>query len=68
MTNDVNNNALIAMSVGSDGMVSGGSSTATGGKGSNLVGTDGKPDFPDPLSSQDAVVCVGNVSTSSVHS
>lgn len=60
-TNDVDANAIVAMSIGSDGTLSGGSMTATGGKGSNLVGADGKPDFPDALSVQDAVVTAGNV-------
>lgn len=61
MTNDVDANAVIAMSIGSDGTLSGGSMTATGGKGSNLVGADGKPDFPDALSVQDSVVSAGDV-------
>ena len=62
MTNDVSANSIIAMSVGKDGMPSGGAMTATGGKGGNLVGKDGKPDFPDALSVQDSVVRAGEVS------
>ena len=62
MTNDVDSNAIIAMSVGNDGSLSGGSTTATGGKGGNLIGADGMPDFPDALSVQDSVNSAGNVS------
>ena len=61
MTNDVDSNAIIAMSVGSDGSLSGGSTTATGGKGGNLIGATGMPDFPDALSVQDSVNKAGNV-------
>lgn len=62
MTNDVSANAIIAMSIGSNGMLSGGSMTATSGNGGNLIGADGKPDFPDALSVQDSVASAGNVS------
>ncbi len=61
MTNDVAGNAIVAMSVGADGELSGGSITPTGGKGSNLVHADGTPAFPDSLSGQDSVVSAGNV-------
>ena len=61
MTNDVTANAIVAMSVGPDGKLSGGSITPTGGKGSNLVHADGTIAFPDSLSGQDSVVSAGNV-------
>lgn len=52
------------MSIGSDGSLSVGSSIATGGVGGNYVnGTTGAPHFPDALSSADAVVTAGNVSS-----
>ena len=66
MTNDVSGNEVVAMSLGADGSVSGGSKVGTGGSGGNYLSpVDGSPHFPDALSAQDAVVQAGNVSQSS---
>ena len=62
MTNDVTSNAVVAMALANDGTLSGGSSVATGGKGSNLVDVNQTALFPDALSVQDSVVSAGNVS------
>lgn len=62
MTNDVSGNEVVAMSVDSNGNISGGKHYATGGLGGNYVDpVTGEPDFPDALSAQDAVVRAGNV-------
>lgn len=64
MSNDVSGNAVIAMSIGSDGALSGGSSWPTGGIGGNYINSKtGKLEFPLALSSQDALIRVGDVSS-----
>lgn len=66
MSNDVSGNAVIAMSIGSDGSLSGGSSWPTGGDGSNYVNAKtGKIEFPLALSSQDSLIQVDGVSPKS---
>ena len=62
MTNEANN-AIVAIPIGKDGMLSGGSMTATGGAGSNSIdGTTKKPAIPDPLIGQAALTVAGRVS------
>ena len=61
-TNDATENAIVALKVNSDGTLSDGSITATGGMGGGAFGTDGAPFSPDPLFSQDSVSVSGNVS------
>ncbi|MCJ1307980.1 hypothetical protein MMC25_001630 [Agyrium rufum] len=57
-------NAIVALSVGKDGMLGAGTITPTGGKGSNEVTvTNGTavPNTPDALASQGSVRLVGNL-------
>lgn len=62
MTNEANN-AIVAIPIGNDGMLSGGSMTATGGAGSNSIdGTTNEPAIPDPLIGQAALTVAGQVS------
>ena len=61
MTNTANN-SIIALKVATDGTVSGGSVTATGGAGMSGVDTSGAPAAPDALFSQGSVKVAGDVS------
>lgn len=62
MTNDDTSNQVVAITLDGKGNVSGGKHYATGGIGGNYINSaNGKPHFPDALSSQDAVVRAGNV-------
>jgi hypothetical protein len=64
MTNDAQN-AVVAIPIASDGMLSGGSRTPTGGAGSNSIdGATNKPAAPDPLIGQSALVVAGQVGRS----
>lgn len=58
MTNDAEN-SVVAIPIGSDGTLSGGVLTSTGGAGSNAVNADNKPAVPDALVSQSALTLVG---------
>jgi hypothetical protein len=62
LTNDAEN-AVVALPIGPDGMLSNGTVTATGGAGSNAIhsGTQ-EAIIPDALISQAALTVVGNVS------
>jgi len=53
-------NSVVALKVASDGTVSDGSITATGGAGMSGVGSTGAPAAPDSLFSQGAVKVAGN--------
>jgi hypothetical protein len=58
-------NSVIALPIGSDGLLYQGTSTPTGGSGSNALTASGKttaPAAPDALVSQSALTVVGNVS------
>jgi hypothetical protein len=59
MTNDACN-SIVALKVASDGTLSDGSITMTGGAGMNGI-ENGKPAAPDALFSQGAVKVAGNV-------
>lgn len=59
--NDPEENAVIAVPIGSDNLLSGGTVTPTGGKGSNSVDAEGQSATPDPLLSQGSLVVVDNV-------
>ena len=62
MTNQATN-SIVAIPVGSDGTLSGGTSIGTGGAGSNLVDTTTNgPAAPDALASQGSVKVAGNAS------
>ena len=62
MTNDDTSNQIVATTIDGEGNVSGGKYYATEGVGGNYINSaNGKPHFPDALSSQDAVVRAGNV-------
>jgi hypothetical protein len=62
MTNQANN-SIIAIPVGSDGTLSGGTLIGTGGAGSNLIDTaTNGPAAPDALASQGSVKVAGNAS------
>lgn len=61
--NEVEGNTVVAVPIGSNGQLSGGTVTPTGGKGSNSLDADGQPASPDPLVSQGSLVVVGNVRT-----
>jgi hypothetical protein len=55
-------NAVIALPVAANGMVSAGTSTATGGAGANSIdGSTNKPAAPDALVSQSAITIAGHV-------
>lgn len=63
MSNNVTGNSVIAMSVGSDGSLAGGSAYSTGRNGGNYINSkSGKAEFPLALSSQDSLIQVGGVS------
>jgi hypothetical protein len=62
LTNDAEN-AVVALPIGKDGMVSAGTVTKTGGKGSNAInGMTMQAAMPDPLVAQSSLTVVGNVS------
>lgn len=64
LTNDANN-AVVALPIGMDGMLSEGSVTNTGGAGSNSIsGMTGEIAMSDPLISQSALTIAGNVCSS----
>jgi hypothetical protein len=61
ITND-QKNAVGALPIGADGMLSNGTLTSTGGAGSNAVdGSNNQPAVPDALVSQSALTIAGNV-------
>lgn len=67
ITND-QSNSVVALPVGSDGTLSKGTLTATGGEGSNSIdGATNQPAAPDALVGQSALTRVGNVSTSPLY-
>ncbi|KAI4713760.1 hypothetical protein J4E89_001207 [Alternaria sp. Ai002NY15] len=59
LTNDAEN-AVVALPIGADGMLSQGKVMKTGGAGSIAVDADGKPATPDALVGQSALTVVGN--------
>jgi hypothetical protein len=61
LTNDAEN-AVVAVPIGKDGMLSKGTVVKTGGAGSNSVDAMGQPAAPDALVGQSALTVVGNVS------
>jgi hypothetical protein len=61
LTNDAEN-AVVALPIGADGMLSKGKVMKTGGAGSVAVDAEGKPATPDALIGQSALTVVGNVS------
>jgi hypothetical protein len=64
ITND-QSNSVVALPVGSDGTLSKGTLTPTGGEGSNTIdGATNQPAAPDALVAQSSLTRVGNVSTS----
>ena len=61
ITNNVDENAVVALKPGRDGKLVESSVTPTGGKGSNqLNGTTGLPFGPDALASQGSLTLVGD--------
>jgi hypothetical protein len=64
ITNDPEQNSVLAIPIGQDGTLSdGGALTATGGVGSiSIDGATGEPAATDALVSQSALTLVGNVS------
>ena len=64
-------NAVVAVPIGRDGLLSGGSVTSTGGGGANGLNAKMQPAAPDPLFSQSSLTVAGDVSsakaTSLVH-
>jgi hypothetical protein len=62
ITNDASN-AVAAVPIGADGMLSAGTVTPTGGDGANLInGATNEPAAPDALFSQSSLTIAGNVS------
>jgi len=62
LTND-KENAVVALPIGKDGMLSKGTVTKTGGAGSIAInGATGQPGVPDALVGQSALTVVGTVS------
>ncbi|KAI4650355.1 hypothetical protein J4E93_002711 [Alternaria ventricosa] len=59
LTNDAEN-AVVALPIGADGMLSQGKVMKTGGAGSVAVDAEGKPATPDALVGQSALTVVGN--------
>jgi len=59
LTNDAEN-AVVALPIGADGMLSQGKVMKTGGAGSVAVDADGEPATPDALVGQSALTVVGN--------
>lgn len=62
LTNDAEN-AVVAVPIGANGMLSKGTVTKTGGAGSISVDAKGKPATPDALVAQSSLTVVGNVSS-----
>ena len=60
ITNDAEN-AVVAVPIGNDGTLSGGTVTGTEGAGSAALGADGQPALPDALVSQSALSIAGQV-------
>ena len=55
-------NSVVSLRMQSNGMLSAGSSTSTGGAGSNgIIGSTNQPAVPDALFSQSALTVAGNV-------
>jgi hypothetical protein len=64
LTNDAEN-AVVALPIGKDGMLTAGTVTKTGGKGSNAIdGMTKMPAAPDGLVSQSSLTIVDNVRSS----
>lgn len=64
VTNNDQQNTVLALPIGADGMLGKGQSTATGGKGATAIdGSTMKPSNPDALISQSALTVAGNVRT-----
>lgn len=63
LDNNPNGSAIIALTVGSDGLLSDPVRTSTGGYGAISVNPDGSPRPVDTLSSQGSVTVKGNVWT-----
>lgn len=62
LTND-EANAIVALPIADDGMLSDGTVTPTGGAGANSIdGTTNEPAIPDPLIGQSALTVAGQVS------
>jgi hypothetical protein len=61
LTNEAEN-AVVALPIGSDGMLSKGTIIPTGGAGSNSITATGQPAAPDALVGQSALTIVGTVS------
>ncbi|KAJ2904437.1 uncharacterized protein MKZ38_008110 [Zalerion maritima] len=59
ITNGVEENAVVAVPIGADGTLSGGTTTGTGGQGSVAVDADGQPAVPDALVGQSALSLAG---------
>lgn len=62
LTSNDQANTVIAVKLTTDGLLAGGTSTTTGGAGSNSVDGMDLPASPDALVSQSAVTVAGNVS------
>jgi hypothetical protein len=62
LTNDAEN-AVVALPIGADGLLSKGKVMKTGGAGSVAVDAEGNPATPDALLSQSALTIAGNVSS-----
>ncbi|KAH8895458.1 hypothetical protein GQ53DRAFT_50910 [Thozetella sp. PMI_491] len=60
MITNAKENAVVAVKIGQDGLLSGGTRTATGGAGSNGVDDKGQPAAPDALFSQSALTVAGS--------
>lgn len=62
LTNDAQQNTVIAIPIGADGTLSGGSQTSTGGAGaSGIEGSTNKTAGPDALFSQSSLTLAGSV-------
>ncbi|UKZ59168.1 uncharacterized protein TrAtP1_000485 [Trichoderma atroviride] len=64
ITSNQQQNSIIALPIGSNGQLSAGTLTATGGSGSSILNQNGNVQTPataDVLSSQSAVTVAGNV-------
>ena len=61
ITNEAEN-AVVALPIGADGMLSKGTVVKTGGAGANTLNAMGQPAAPDGLVGQSALTVVGKVS------
>lgn len=61
LTNEAEN-AVVALPIGSDGLLSAGQVVMTGGAGGFAVNASGQPQLPDGLNSQSSITLVDNVS------